>query len=61
MWSEHNEMREMKKELKELADRAPALPGPELARRLQDAALPLADFLEKHIFKENNILYTRRP
>jgi uncharacterized protein len=57
MWSEHNEMREMKKQLKELSEQAPQLPGPELARRLAETALPLADFMEKHITKENNILY----
>jgi len=57
MWSEHNELRERKKKLKELLDKREALGYQEFVKQLEGIAPSIVELLSSHIHKENNILY----
>jgi len=58
MWSEHNEIREIKKELYSLIDdeSANSRPG-QFASELRKSAVALAEMLSSHFYKENRVLF----
>lgn len=57
MWSEHNDLRDMKKELHNLIDRAGEMSPQDFARQVSETSANLVRTLSSHIFKENNVLY----
>jgi len=57
MWSEHNDLKELKKKLLELSENYTGFGFGDFAGRLKDIAGRIADMLQSHIYKENNILY----
>jgi len=57
MWMEHNQIRERKKQLIDLAEQSDLRDFQAFKRRLSDAAKPLCDLLPSHFSKEDNILF----
>ncbi len=57
MWTEHNKIREMKKNLYRLVDTHKEMAFQDFTRQLEEAAVSLADMLSSHFYKENNILF----
>lgn len=57
MWMEHNQIREVKKNLRSLVEKWNTLHFDEFKAKLADAAEPLCEILLSHFFKENNILF----
>ena len=57
MWMEHDQIREIKKNLYRAVDVGIGAHSSGFARQLQDAASPLAEMLASHFHKENNILF----
>ncbi|MCD6110723.1 MAG: DUF438 domain-containing protein, partial [Thermoplasmata archaeon] len=55
MWMEHDEIRELKKELKSLKERAEG--GEGVYDEVKNVAVNLKEKLSSHFFKENNILF----
>ena len=56
MWMEHNQIREKKKQLADLAEKWNTMTFFDFKKKLVDAAKPLSSLLPSHYFKENNIL-----
>ncbi|TDA69943.1 MAG: DUF438 domain-containing protein [Clostridia bacterium] len=57
MWAEHDDLRRLKKQLKEAVEEYGQTRPAELASRLAAVAESLRQQLSGHIFKENNVLY----
>jgi PAS domain S-box-containing protein len=57
MWTEHNEIRGLKKELAALIEKPEAIPFDQFAHRLHETASALDDLLASHFNKENSILF----
>jgi PAS domain S-box-containing protein len=57
MWMEHNQLREKKKQLKNLLESAAAVDFRDLKQKLGELAGTIHTALNSHIFKENNILF----
>lgn len=57
MWMEHNQIREVKKNLQNLVEKWNTIHFDEFKAKLADAAEPLCEILPRHFFKENNILF----
>ena len=57
MWMEHNQIREKKKQLSDLAEKWNTITFFDFKKRLADTAKPLCSLLPSHFFKENNILF----
>jgi hypothetical protein len=57
MWSEHNEIRDKKKEFYEFVEKHKTLSPVDFAIGLDDLSASLADLLQSHFYKENNILF----
>jgi hypothetical protein len=57
MWMEHNQIREVKKNLQSLVEKWNTIHFDEFKAKLADAAEPLCEILPSHFFKENNILF----
>ena len=57
MWMEHDSIREIEKNLYSIGDAYLETKSLDLAQRLADASLALAEMLTNHFRKENNILY----
>lgn len=57
MWMEHNQIREKKKQLSDLAEKWNTMTFFDFKKRLADTAKPLCSLLPSHFFKENNILF----
>lgn len=57
MWSEHNEIRDKKKELCEFVEKHKTMSPADFATGLDDLSTSLADLLQSHFYKENNILF----
>jgi PAS domain S-box-containing protein len=57
MWMEHDEIREVKKNLYKLIDTLDSVLFPDFAKQLEEIAISLADLVPNHIYKENNVLY----
>ncbi|MFB0518799.1 MAG: DUF438 domain-containing protein [Acidobacteriota bacterium] len=57
MWTEHNKIREMKKNLYSLVDSHKEMAFKEFTRQLEESAVSLADMLSSHFYKENNVLF----
>ena len=57
MWTEHNQIREKKKELHNLTKNLNALEFQDFKDQLGDIARSFSNFLSSHFFKENNILF----
>ncbi|TKJ29716.1 histidine kinase [bacterium (candidate division B38) B3_B38] len=57
MWTEHNKIREMKKNLYSLVDTHKDMAFQDFIRQLEESAVSLADMLSSHFYKENNILF----
>jgi len=58
MWMEHNQLREKKKQLRNLIENYNATSFQVFKRQLCENARSLSSILSSHIFKENNILFT---
>jgi PAS domain S-box-containing protein len=57
MWMEHNQIRETKKNLRNLVEKWNTITFDEFKKKLKEAAKPLCNILPNHFFKENNILF----
>ncbi len=57
MWMEHNQIREVKKKLYNLVEKASAMPFPQFLQELNGLAQSLQNWLSTHFHKENNILF----
>jgi len=57
MWMEHNQLREKKKQLKNLLENAATINFQDFKRQLGELANAINAALNSHIFKENNILF----
>ncbi len=57
MWSEHNEIRGIKKKVYRLVDAFGDMDFKDFAEQLEEVATALADMLSSHFYKENNILF----
>jgi len=58
MWTEHDKIREIEKELFELVDKHANMAFQDFTGQLDAVSLSLADMLSSHFSKESNILYT---
>ncbi|MGQ9596769.1 MAG: DUF438 domain-containing protein [Thermoproteota archaeon] len=57
MWMEHNQIREMKKQLKRLAESFDMIEPSEFRKQLSEKSRSLSNILVNHFSKENNILF----
>ena len=57
MWSEHNQIREMKRNLRKLVEKWNTMPFADFKTQLGKVARPVCGLLPSHYFKENNILF----
>jgi hypothetical protein len=57
MWMEHNQIRELKKKLRELVEKWNSMSFEDFKKRLVEVALHVCELLPSHFFKENNILF----
>lgn len=57
MWSEHNEIRNIKKELYDTVENYKNMSLQDFAKKLANVAASLGDMLQSHFYKENNILF----
>lgn len=57
MWMEHNQLREMKKQLNNLVENYNGMPFQDFKKQLGETVKSLNSVLSSHIFKENNILF----
>jgi DUF438 domain-containing protein len=57
MWMEHNQIREIKRKLRELVEQWNNIPFSDFKMQLTEAAKPLCEIIPTHFFKENNILF----
>ncbi|MCS7286672.1 MAG: DUF438 domain-containing protein [Anaerolineae bacterium] len=57
MWMEHQQIREVKKKLYQILERASAISFPQLVQELTSTAQSLQNWLTTHFHKENNILF----
>jgi PAS domain S-box-containing protein len=57
MWMEHNQIREMKKNLRNLVENWNSMVFADFKSELGQFAKPLCGLLPSHFFKENNILF----
>ncbi|MHB0977010.1 MAG: DUF438 domain-containing protein [Candidatus Aquicultorales bacterium] len=57
MWMEHDRIREIKKNLYDVLEAGDSLLFQEFAGRLEEVSVELAEMLESHFYKENNILF----
>ncbi|MEM3730610.1 MAG: DUF438 domain-containing protein [Candidatus Bathyarchaeia archaeon] len=57
MWIEHNQLRERKKQLRNLVENYGSLGFQEFKKQIGEISRPLGNVLSSHIFKENNILF----
>jgi len=57
MWMEHNQLREKKKQLKVLIENFTKMNFSDFKRQLSELAKAVNDMLNRHIYKENNILF----
>jgi len=57
MWSEHNQIREIKKNLYDVVEQRKSIGLHEFAKRLADVVTSLGEMLQSHFYKENNILF----
>lgn len=57
MWMEHDQIREKKKQLRDLAEKWNTMSFQDFKTKLIETAKPLREILPNHFFKENNILF----
>ncbi len=57
MWTEHDQIREMKKNIYKLLDTRDKVGSQDFADQLEKAAISLAEMLSNHFYKENHILF----
>jgi len=57
MWMEHNQIRELKKKLRELVEKWNSMSFEDFKKRLVEIAPRVCELLPSHFFKENNILF----
>jgi DUF438 domain-containing protein len=57
MWMEHNQIREIKKNIYKILEGYANIPFKDFAYRLNEPAMALAELLASHFYKENNILF----
>jgi PAS domain S-box-containing protein len=57
MWMEHDQIREMKKNIYKLIDTHTSMAFQDFAKQLEDVTISLAEMLSNHFYKENNILF----
>ena len=57
MWTEHNQIREKKKEIQTLTKSLNTLEFQDFKEQHREIARSFSNFLSSHFFKENNILF----
>jgi len=57
MWTEHNQLRDKKKQLHDLVNKYNAVKFQDFKKQLNETAKSLNSTLSSHVFKENNILF----
>jgi len=57
MWTEHDQIREIKKNFYKLLDTRDKMSFDDFADQLEKIAISLAEMLSNHFYKENNILF----
>jgi len=57
MWSEHNEIRKIKKDLYNAVENYKDMSFRDFAKKLADVSTYLGEALQSHFYKENNILF----
>jgi DUF438 domain-containing protein len=57
MWMDHDSIRKIKKDLRELLDSEDEVPRADFASALVEATIALSEQLASHFFKENRILF----
>jgi len=57
MWSEHIQIREIKKKLYEVVEQQESMGLHDFTKKLNGVAASLGDILQSHFYKENNILF----
>jgi len=57
MWTEHNKIREIKKDLYKRVDTYKTTTFKDFVKQLQEASLTLSEIFSNHFYKENNILF----
>jgi len=57
MWTEHDQIREIEKNIYALLDTHDKMSFEDFADRLEKVAISLAEMLSSHFYKENNILF----
>ena len=57
MWTEHNQIREIKKNIYKILERYGNTPLNDFADQLYEPAMALADLMSGHFYKENHILF----
>lgn len=57
MWSEHNQIRDIKKKLYEILEQHNSLRIQDFSKKLADLATALGNMLQSHFYKENNMLF----
>lgn len=57
MWTEHDKIREIKKNLYRLIDAHVGMVFQDFVKQLEEVAISLADMLSDHFYKENSILF----
>ncbi len=57
MWTEHNQLRDKKKQLNNLIENYNTISFQDFKKQLSETAKSLNSILSSHIFKENNILF----
>ncbi|MCX8175962.1 MAG: PAS domain-containing protein [Candidatus Bathyarchaeota archaeon] len=57
MWMEHDQLREKKKQLKAIIEKATIMDFSDFRKQLNELAKTIGNMLNSHIYKENNILF----
>jgi PAS domain S-box-containing protein len=57
MWSEHNEIRRIKKEVYDAVENYKNMSFQDFAEKLANLSISLGEMLQSHFYKENNILF----
>ncbi len=57
MWSEHNEIRKIKKRLYDVVENIKTLDFSDFSKKLIEISISLTEMLTSHFYKENNVLF----
>jgi DUF438 domain-containing protein len=57
MWTEHDQIRELKKNIYKIMEEYGTIPFKDFANRLNEPVIALAELMASHFYKENHILF----